>query len=401
MKHYLSISCLCAFSAMAMPALADDAVSAADEAEETGFTYKFGGKIRARSDSFDQLYSNDGKAQSETYIRRADIEVSGQFLSGLDYELEVKLDREGKAKLKTAEVDWDLPAHFSLAAGRFDPDFGLELSGSSTWVTGIERSAIWDLAPYAGEGAEASGLALRNHHKHYFVSAGYFDTPDGPVTDARLVYAPIQKKTHVLHLGYSYAEELDSLTDGEIKSDLAVWSLGFSDDGNSTKLARDKAAGAFRRDKSQALELAYMNGPFSLQAEFLQRDLLGLGTQADRTASGSYAQIAYTLTGEARDYSMSNAKFGRIKPVNKYGAWEIFLRKDQLHTSGEAGLLNKKRSDGKAEVDVLGINWYSPVNWKVSANYLRATTAGTTNGIPNDVGDIAGNGYSLQVQFRF
>jgi len=372
-------------------ALAGDAVGSEN------FTYDFSGKIRVRYDSFDSLYSNNGAQQDEGYLRRMDLGVNGTVLQTLAYELEIKLDREGKASLKTAELDYQLPANISIALGRFDPDFGLELSGSSSWVSGIERSSIWDLAPYVGEGKDAQGIAFRQHQKHYFVSLGAFDTPYGDMQDARVVYAPIQKKKHVLHLGYSYANLNDPTTDGEIKTDLGVWSIGFSDNGNSTKLARAKTQGAFARDYSQALELAYMNGPFSLQAEYLQRELHGAGTQADRSANGSYAQIAYSLTGEPRDYSIDKAKFGRIKPHSSAGAWEIFYRKDWLETHGENGLLNQQRNQGNAEVDVLGVNWYSASSWKVSANYLH----GVTTNIDNDVGDTKGDAVSVQVQMKF
>jgi len=394
MKNYVNISCLCALASFPLPVLADDEI-------EEGFYYDLGAKLRLRSDVFEDIYANDGERESENYVRRADFEVSGGYGQLANYELEIKVDREGKAELKTAEVDINFPLDFSVALGRFDPDYGLELSGSSTWVTGVERSAIWDLAPYAGEGSGAQGIAIRHHQKHHFASIGYFDTDAGKVSDARFVYAPIQKKKKVVHLGYSYAEAIDALADGEIKTDLSVYGAKFSDNGNSTKLARDISAGFFNKDSVQTFELAYMQGPFSVQGEYLQRELAADDTSENRSANGSYWQVAYTLTGEARDYSMSKAKFGRIKPTGKYGAWEIFLRKDQLHTSGEFGLLSKKRSEGRAAIDVLGINWYSAENWKISANYLRAETGSAIGGIANDVGDIDGKAYSLQVQFKF
>lgn len=370
-------------------------------AQEAGssdnFSYEIGGKIRLRSETFSDLYSNDGTSEDENYLRRADLKLSGTLLQTMDYEFELKMDREGKTTLKTAELDYRFGNNLSLAAGRFDPDFGLELSGSSTWVTGIERSSIWDLAPYAGDGAEAKGIAIRHYQKHHFISAGGFSTPAGQVRDARIVYAPLQKKKTLLHFGYSYAEVISPDTDGEIKSDLSIWSVGFSNNGNSTRLAKAADSGAFRKDYAQAFELAYMQGPLSLQGEYLQRELTGAGDQANRSATGSYAQIAYSLTGESRDYSIKNAKFGRIKPQGKYGAWEIFYRKDWLETRGESGMLSKKRSRGNAEVDVWGVNWYSPSLWKISANYLR----GTTQAIGNDVDDVEGDGLTLQVQVKF
>ncbi len=41
------------------------------------------------------------------------------------------------------------------------------------------------------------------------------------------------------------------------------------------------------------------------------------------------------------------------------------------------------RRQGNAEVDVLGVNWYSPCSWKVSANYLHRLT----NNVDKDAGE--------------
>ncbi|HWV15391.1 MAG TPA: porin [Cellvibrio sp.] len=392
----LKITCLLSALSLSIPAIAEQA-SEDNAVENENFSYKLGGKIRLRSETFADLYSNNGGREQENYLRRADLELSGRLWRAMEYELELKLDRKGKAELKTAELDYHLPANFSLALGRFDPDFGLELSGSSTWITAAERSAIWDLADYAGDGSGGKGIAIRQHQKHHFISLGQFSTQEGQVRDARLVYAPVQKKRKLLHFGYSFAEALDADSNGEIKSDLGVWSVGFSDNGNSSKLAREISSGNFAKDTVEVLEFAAMRGPASLQGEYLQRKLTGSSNQSNRSATGSYAQLAYTLTGEPRDYSIGNAKFGRIKPQRKSGAWEIFYRKDWLETNGETGMLSKKRKHGAAEVDVLGVNWYSLNNLKISANYLR----GDTNGIDNDVGDIEGEAVTLQAQIKF
>lgn len=366
--------------------------------ESQWLTYDFNGKIRGRYDLFDGLYSNDGTSESEAYLRRADFEVSGLFMQTLEYEFELKINNDGDVDVKTFTLGYQLPENLSIKLGRMDPDFGLELSGSSTWTTAIERSAMWDLSPDAGEGQDGEGILLRNTGKHHFVSVGAFDRGNFENLHARIVYAPLQKKNHLLHLGYSYANANGYESDGRIKSDLSVWGLDISDNGNSTQLAREEKTLAFNDDRTGVIEFAYLYGPVSLQAEHLSRDLTGAGTQENRSAEGSYVQIAYTLTGESRSYSMDEARFGRIKPTRSdIGAWEIFYRKDWLETNGESGMLSRSRNSGNAEVDVFGINWYPDKHWRLSLNYLE----GYAPDIPNDAEDDRGDAITAQIMFRF
>lgn len=357
-------------------------------------TYEVGGKVRLRSDTFDDLYSNDGTKVRENYLRRADFEVKGLFFQSLDYEFELKADHEGEVSVKTATLGYKFPYGFSLAAGRLDPDFGLEMTGSSAWATGVERSSVWDLAPDAGDGAEGEGVVFRQVGKHHFLSLGGFDLAEYSTINARAVYVPIEKKKHVLHIGFSYSDSQGFEDDGRIRSDLSVRGVGISDNGNSTQLARAKTDAAFDDDKVQVIELAYLRGPFSIQAEQLERQLSAVIPSNNREATGRYAQVAYTLTGEHRSYKMDTATFGKIKPKNAdWGAWEIFYRKDWLSTEGEAGLLSRQRSQGDAEVDVLGVNWYWNEHAKFSANYLE----GYAIDIPNDTDDEKGRAMTLQI----
>lgn len=362
--------------------------------QDSCVTYEVGGKVRLRSDTFDDLYSNDGSQVRENYLRRADFEVKGLFFQSFDYEFELKANKEGEVSVKTATLGYKFPYGFSVAVGRLDPDFGLEMTGSSAWATGVERSSVWDLAPDAGDGAEGEGVVFRQGGKHHFLSLSGFDLAEYSTINARVVYVPIEKKKHVLHVGFSYSDSQGFEDDGRIRSDLSVRGVGISDNGNSTQLARAKTDAAFDDDRVQVIELAYLRGPFSIQAEQLERQLSAVIPSNDRVATGRYVQVAYTLTGEHRSYKMDTATFGKIKPKNTdWGAWEIFYRKDWLATEGEVGLLSRQRSQGDAEVDVLGVNWYWSEYFKFSANYLE----GYAIDIPNDVDDEKGRAMTLQI----
>ena len=363
-----------------------------------GFSYKLGAKIQLRAESYDGVFTNDGERETDYYLRRAEVNAEGQFTKSLNYEIKLKADHKGDVTLRQAYLSYDLPYKSEIVAGRFDPDFGLELTGSSSWVTANERSSIWDLVKNAGDGSGGGGIAMRTAHKHYFVSFGGFNFSDNNVLNLRAAYIPINTNDQTLHLGYSVRNaKYDNPDRGVIRTDLGVWGVRVDDNGNSIRLARDSRASGFDDDLTQVLELAYARGPFSIQGEHLERKFNGAQHEEDRDATGDYVQIAYTLTGEARNYNTKSATFGKIKPGNRYGAWEIFYRYDQLETNGEAGMLSRSRSHGEADSSVWGVNWYARDYLKISANYI----SGSAPLIPNDIGNEDGKAFSLQTQLKF
>lgn len=389
----IGYSCL-AISAELQPASTDGSYNKKEE----GFTYKLGAKIQLRGETFDGLFSNDGERKSDYYLRRAEISVDGQLTRSLNYEVKLKADNNGDVKLKDAFMSYELPYKSEIIAGRFDPDFGLELTGSSSWTTANERSSIWDLVKNAGDGSDGEGFAVRSAHKHYFVSVGDFRFSDNNVLNLRAAYIPINSKDQTLHLGYSVRNATyDNPDGGVIHTDLSLWGVHVNDSGNTIRLARNSHYYGFDDDLTQVMEFAYARGPFSIQGEHLVRKFNGIQSQEERNAKGDYVQIAYTLTGEARDYNSKNATFGKIKSNGHYGAWEIFYRYDQLETNGEAGMLSHSRNHGEATSKVMGINWYLLDHLKISANYID----GNAPLIPNDVADEHGKALSLQAQVKF
>lgn len=366
--------------------------------EQDGFTYNLGAKIQLRSETYDGVFSNNGERETDYYVRRAEVSADGQFTTSLNYEVKARADYQGKLSLRDAYISYELPYKSEIVAGRFDPDFGLELSGSSSWTTANERSSIWDLVKNAGDGSDGEGLALRSAHKHYFLSAGGFRFSDNRVLNLRAAYIPLNNNEQTLHLGYSVRNAIyDNPDSGVIRTDLAMWGVHVNDNGNSVRLARDSRNSGFDDDTTQVLELAYARGPLSIQGEHLERKFNGAHHEEGRTAKGDYVQIAYTLTGEARNYNTKSATFGKIKPSGHYGAWEIFYRYDRLETNGEAGMLSQSRSHGEATSQVIGVNWYALDYLKISANYIN----GDAPLIPNDTDDEQGKAVSLQAQFKF
>ncbi|MNN72710.1 Porin P precursor [compost metagenome] len=115
----------------------------------------------------------------------------------------------------------------------------------------------------------------------------------------------------------------------------------------------------------------------------------------DIEADGYYVQLAYTLTGEARDYKLG--KFDKIKPANKgLGAWEVFYRYDNITAEDDNGAF-ANIDDVEAKVHNLGVNWYANEAVKIGGYYVKASVDNATN----SVGDDDGDGFVMRAQYVF
>ena len=119
-------------------------------------------------------------------------------------------------------------------------------------------------------------------------------------------------------------------------------------------------------------ELAYVNGSFTLQGEYMQSTLIGV---TENKLSSYYSQISYFLTGENRPYKSSLDGFGKVSPINNYGkgskgAIELVARISQICLQNvDMGQLN--------DITV-GLNWYLNPNTRVMLNYVMGEmTKGT------------------------
>lgn len=371
------------------------------ETTDNQFSFKIGGRLQADFDTFDGLYTDNGNRADASYLRRSRLEISGKAYGVWAYDLAVELN-DTDTPIKEASISYMGLDPVTIKVGRFDPDFGLENAISSKWTTGIERSAVTELAPWVNDRDDGLGAQVRGTRGMFYGSAGILRPTTNEDSDGkgannynlRLVFAPMARSGKVLHFGLSYAYNDAESVDGRIRTRLGVRGVSETDNNGNRQELAPNTDGAFDRDSAASLEFAYATGPFSLQSEYLRRQLeVKPGTKNhDRDATGYYGQLAYTLTGEARGYKLDGGKFDQIKPQNKhFGAWEIFYRYDHLNVR-EHDLL-----DNTAKVHTVGVNWYANDAVKISANYVRATS----DGFSNAVGDQDGDALALRAQYVF
>jgi phosphate-selective porin OprO/OprP len=381
------------------------------------FSFKLGGRMQVDADSFDGFYTKNGNRADETYFRRARLELSGVVFTDWGYTFNRNFS-DGASDWDELSISYNGWKPVQLSVGRINPTFGLEEAVSSKWITAIERSAIYDLAPWLNDHEDGEGIRLRTtlggvfHGEVGAYRQGENEDADGQNNTsfiARGVFAPIVQDKQVLHFGLNFAtREVEAGFDQSIKSRLSV--RGTTEDsvnGNRGTFGGAKLDGT---DQAWGAEAAYMTGPFSIQGEYMARsaegDAVANGNSNDLEASGYNVQVAYTLTGESRSYKLDGGKFDKIKPADKqFGAWEVFYRYDDITVdetavapSGAGALgLTADTAEASAQVHTVGVNWYANEAVKISANYLTASV----DDIVNAGGDDSGDAISLRAQYVF
>ncbi len=387
---------------------------------DSAFSFKLGGRLQADYGRFDGFYTKDGDTADAAYFRRAYLELGGTAYKDWKYQINYDFSHNSGTSndgyFDEASVSYVGFKPVTLRAGRFDEDFGLEKATSSKWVTAMERNAAYELADWInshenGMGLQASSVVADMAYLSASIAAKNLNDSHGDSVkqfNARAVFAPMHETGKVLHFGLDFASRdlSDAAFDSRIRPRLGVRGVstsGGNDAGtngnratfgggvglNSANLT---AAGAYDTDTVFGGEFAFATGPFSAQAEYLNRKMTAdSNAYQDVRASGYYGQLAYTLTGESRIYKLDGAKFDTIKPENKqYGAWEVFYRYDNIKVDDKnvvASTSTREVGDAKANLNTIGVNWYANEAIKISANYIKVSTDRVTNSVGDDSGD--------------
>jgi len=397
---------------------------------DQNFSFKLGGRLQADYGTFDGYYTKNGDSADAAYFRRAYIEFGGTVYKDWKYQVNYDLSHNsGNADdgyFDEASMSYTGFKPVVIRAGRFDEDFGLEKATSSKWVTGIDRNAAYEVADWIhshanGMGIQASSVVGDMAYLSASVSSKDINDKNGKGVkqfNARAVFAPMHDTGNVLHLGLDFAvrDLKDTAFDSRIRPRLGV--RGVSTNGGNDAGANGNRAtfgggvgldaasltanDAYDTDTVFGGEFAFARGPLSLQGEYLNRKMKAdSSAYQDVKASGFYGQVAYTLTGESRVYKLDGAKFDTIKPENKqYGAWEVFYRYDNITVDDKNVVRNtatREVGDAKANLNIIGVNWYANEAVKISANYIKAKT----DKVVNAAGDDSGDAIVARVQYVF
>jgi len=317
-------------------------------------------------------------------LRRARLFFSGDWTLLLPLEYSIDLGyTPNKFTLNDAWLRFpDVRFIGRLQTGQFQPPQGLDVINSSWAITFMEPAApLQALAPGTEAGFQVgkpvfSGRATwwlgmfappAGGSDYGTVSKGY-----GSVV-GRATWLPIRdgmsgegSVPRFLHVGLS-TNVLFSSSDtlryqSRPESYIAPYVI---DTGNMS------ANGAL----TLGAEAAWINGPFSLQAEILH-SWVDQTTGPALNFGGYYASASWFLTGESRPYDPTSATFTRVSPrkdfdwkTKSWGAFELACRYSFTN------LTDQNVQGGRLNMLMGGLNWYlTPhIRWYGNVGWGRVT----------------------------
>jgi phosphate-selective porin OprO/OprP len=344
------------------------------------FKYQIGGRIQADAANYsaDNYEFTDG-----TEFRRARVFIKGKMYKNWLWQAQFDFS-SNDTEIKDMYLGYKFdPA--VLRIGQFGESGSLEDSTSSKYITFMERALpVLAFAP----AKRRIGIGLNSYNDYGSYSIGIFgnsesadETESGKGASTRVSYVPWYGKTQTLHIGLSlqYRTPPDLASIGKsikyrARPEAHVDDNRLLDTGSINDVSNYSING---------LEVAWVNGPFSLQGEYI-RSNVARADSSDLTFSGYYAYASWFMTGESRPYNIENGTFGRIKPRRSVGsagigAWEMALRFSELD------LNDQLITGGKANNITLGLNWYPDNNIRFMFNYIRADTDKNAENIDLDI----------------
>jgi phosphate-selective porin OprO/OprP len=342
------------------------------DSQDGNFQLKIGGRLQTDwlwSSEDNQIKQDVGEQEDGVEIRRARLFFSGLIYGNVEYKLQFDF-AGGEAALKDAYLCLtDFPLG-ELWMGHFKEPFSLDELTSSKYITFLERALPNIFAP-----SRNTGFMLHNvaSDERMTTAIGVFrDTDDfgeniddgGYNVTGRVTVLPIyeDKGANLLHLGaaYSYRNPDDTIR--------------YRQRPEAHLTDRFVDTGTFAGDQVDlvGIEAAWVNGPLSLQGEYMMTDAERLGGGSDVDFDGYYVQASYFLTGEHRSYKTSEGAFSRTKPKKNYsaaggpGAWEAKARYSELDLS------DSDVTGGELSNVTAGLNWYLNPNTKIMWDYVHA-----------------------------
>lgn len=365
--------------------------------------FAIGGRLMLDYDSMDSGHQTENKSFSDMEWRRTRINIKGSVNKHWSYKATYDFNSEkDTANLDEGYVKYDTKKGFTITAGKTKADMMLEQRTSSKWISTVERgllNAMNEKVNYlVGKPGDGAGVKLGFYAKESRISGAIsvFDAYKNDSDDdndmilhstARLNYSPKMGKNEYAHFGVSYG-----MADYKGETSKAELQLGIHQ-GDKTLLA-DAAAGDIT---NLGIEAAYVNGPFSLQAEYFDNETeLEDGTKGFEW-DGYYGQLSYVLTGETRGYKWKGAKFDKIKPKGKNGAIELVLRYEDISIDdADEGTVAANEVD--IDRTVLGVNWYVTNTVKFMANYSSVSMDNEVN--PGATSEDL-DSFQLRAQYAF
>jgi phosphate-selective porin OprO/OprP len=257
----------------------------------------------------------------------------------------------------------------TVRAGVHKEPFSLAELNSSKNLTFMERSLVATFAPGYDPGI-SSQLLLLDRRLTLTYGAFYYTGAEGKAASrldltTRVTGLPFASDDdrYLWHLGASYSHQF--------RED---FKLRYRRRPESHLAERFVDTGEFLSDDIDliSVETIVLRGPFSVLAEWV---MSRAQRPEDPTATfwGTYAEVAWFVTGEQRPYRRSQGTLGYVIPTNSFdwkkrhwGALQVGARYSHLDLDSEGirgGILN----------DIsLGLTWFARPHLRFMTNYVHA-----------------------------
>ena len=307
-------------------------------------------------------------------VRRARVYAKGDCLLMLPVSYEVEIGYiPNQFYIENSYLAFrNIPGIGELKVGQYQAPMSLDMVTSSRDLTFMEPAApLQALAPGVAAGMEVGRPVLDQRATWRFglftdgVGKDYGDASrEAARAIMRFTGLPIYQadpdrpgEARLLHLGLS----ADVLYSGNSyvsyrsrpESHLAPYVIDTGD------IAADGAL-------VLGAEAAWVNGPFSVQGEYLHSSVRENDGQVP-SFNGCYGAVSWFLTGESRPYDRTEGRFGRVIPRRNFafghggwGAWEIAARYSYVD------LDSADIHGGRLSMLMAGVNWYlhSHMKWR-------------------------------------
>jgi phosphate-selective porin OprO/OprP len=347
---------------------------------------KIGGRIM-----YDMAAWGEGHFSSRgTEFRRVRLFSSGSMYQNVKYKLQLDF-AGGQVAFKDVFIELNkLPIKGNLRIGHFKEPLRLEVLTSSKYITFMERGLTSAMSRERNSGIMYHTIFA----ERISFQSGIFASADNSGNDknigrdinvtSRISYLAINTDERKLHIGIS-----GSLRNSGNLTEYNITTRHENHLGTKISIYESNQKDV----RLLAYELSYVNGPLSVQGEYVQSEIDNPDLVSNKNLdliSSYYGQVSYFLTGESRSYKSSLSGFGRVKPNNNYGengwgALEIAARFSAIKVQ-ESELL---------ENITLGVNWYLNPNTRMMFNYVMGEMTNASGEMTSE------NAVMMRVQVDF
>ena len=355
---------------------------------ESDFIVNIGGRMFVDLATYEE--KKNANIGNSFDLSDARLEIEGKFSANWLFRISAGLTSGNTSGIKLDLRDMYLRymgfRPIAITLGQHDEPFGLEELTSGRRITFIERGLPNALVPGRNFGAEVrssgnwgtAGVGIFVSDVASFKSQG---DQDGFGITGRVTTAPISDARHTVHVGASFSARNSSQNKLTIRAgpEISTSKVYFAHTGNIESVQHDFRFG---------LEAVVIEGPFTVQAEYIGRKLRRDAGGSDLWFDGWYASASWLVTGETRPWLRDIGNFGAIEPNNDFGAVEVAARFSAID-------LSDKDIRGGCERNLsFGVNWYVGEHIRVMGNVISVWTNSDADGN----GTLVGSDHPIIVQ---